>query len=204
MAAKDKTKRLEELKELVIQFCTKHLNEELTGYVLNLLDRLGRKRTFSITGGKPEIWAAAIIHVIARLNFLYDKENPLYLTFDEVTNFFNTKKSTIGQKATLIEKNCNIKMGETGLCSEEISQTLEFVETPEGFILPKSSIQNNIFEIKKLDEEESKELEAQIAEMERQKELELQKKKELRDEKRRQLAAEKRKQKFKNQTDLFG
>jgi hypothetical protein len=43
-------------------------------------------------GGKIEIWAASIIYTIARLNFLFDKANGVYITPDIICDFFNTKK----------------------------------------------------------------------------------------------------------------
>jgi len=204
MSKDDKIQRINEIGELLIPFCTEHLNDELTDYVMNLLERLGRKRVISITRGKPEIWAAAIVYVIARLNFLFDRENPFYLTADTIGDFFGVSKSTASQKATLIENACNISMGEKGLCSEEISEMFEFVETPEGFILPKKWFKDRITEVTFMDEEESKEFEAQLAEQKRQEELEERKKREQLEEMRRQKKAEERKEKFKDQGDLFG
>jgi hypothetical protein len=93
----DKSKRLEEIKKLVQKFCGQYLNEELAGYALRLCDRLGRKRTLSIVRGRKEIWAASIVYVIARLNFLFDPENELVLTAGTICEFFGAKKSTIWQ-----------------------------------------------------------------------------------------------------------
>ena len=118
MTETGKKQRLDEIKELVLAFCTGHLNEELTGYVLKLCDVLGRKRKISITRGKKEIWAASIVYVIARLNFLFDPENELFLTADTICEFFGTKKSTVGSKATQIEKICNLGLGAEGFCAQ--------------------------------------------------------------------------------------
>lgn len=60
---------------------------------------------------KKDIWAASIIYVIARLNFLFDKENDYYITSDTICNFFKTKKSTVGNKATEIQKICKLGLG---------------------------------------------------------------------------------------------
>ena len=204
MSKDDKTQRLNEIRNLLLPFCTEHLNEELTGYVMNLLERLGRKRVISITRGRPKIWAAAIVYVIARLNFLFDRDNQFYLSADIITDFFEVNKSTTGQKATLIEETCNISIGEKGLCGEEISDMFEFVQTPEGFILPKKWLKDRINEVTFMDEEESEEFEAQLAEQKRQEELEERKRREQLEEMRRQKKAEERKKKFKDQEDLFG
>jgi len=200
----DKTQRTNEIRNLLLPFCTEHLNEDLTGYMMNLLERLGRKRVVSIIRGKPEIWAAAIVYVIARLNFLFDKENQFYLAADTIADFFKVSKSTANQKATLVEKTCNISMGEQGLCSEKISGMFQFVKTPSGFILPSSWLKKSAIKVEFMDEEESREFEAQLAEQKKQKELEQRKRREQLEEIKRKKKAEDIEKKFKDQEDLFG
>jgi len=102
MEASAPAKRIEEIKALVDAFGRERLNEELTGYALHLCDRLGRQRTLCIDRGRKEIWAAAIVYTIARLNFLFDRENPNYLRVETLCEFFGTKKSTVANKATRI------------------------------------------------------------------------------------------------------
>jgi len=83
----NKKQRLEEIKGVVLYFCEEHLNEELAGYALKLCEKLAGKRKISITRGQKEIWAAAIVYVIARLNFLFDMENDKQLSlFDNFTS----------------------------------------------------------------------------------------------------------------------
>jgi len=203
MSKDDKIQRINEVKEILLPFCTKYLNEELTGYVLKLLERLSRKRVISITRGKPEIWAAGIIYVIARLNFLFDKSNQFYLSADTIADFFEVNKSTTSQKASLIEEVCNISIGEKGLCGEEISDMFEFVQTPEGFIFHKKWLKEKIVEVAFMDDEESKKVEAQLAEQKKQKELEARKEREKQQEIRRQKKAEENREMFKDQGNLF-
>ena len=57
----EKTERLIEIKKLIQDFCERHLNDEFVGYALKLCDKVGRKKTLTITRGKKEIWAAAIV-----------------------------------------------------------------------------------------------------------------------------------------------
>jgi hypothetical protein len=90
-----KKERLNEIKALIKPFCDQYLSDELTGYVINLCHRLGRKRNVSITRGKPEILAASIIYVIARLNFLFDRENSNYITADIICEFFEKKRHSL-------------------------------------------------------------------------------------------------------------
>jgi hypothetical protein len=50
---------------------------------LKLADKIGRMRKISIQRGRIEIWAAAIVYIIARLNFLFDPESEGHITADK-------------------------------------------------------------------------------------------------------------------------
>ena len=195
MTKVEKTERLNEIKDLVLAFCEEHLDEELYGYALELCDMLGRKRKISITRGKKEIWAASIIYVIARLNFLFDPESEFFISADTVCDFFGTKKSTVGNKATQIEKACNLGLGAEGLCSPEISDALTLVELPNGLVIPKSMLPELDIVYELADEEETKELEEFMAEQQRLKERKAAEKKARRAEINRKIAEDKKKKK---------
>jgi len=150
--------RLSKIESLVRDFCGVHLDDEYETYCLKLFGTLCRKRKINIRRGKEEIWAASIIYVIARLNFLFDKDNENAITADTVCNFFGAKKSTIGNKATQIEKACNLSLGEEGYCTKEISDSFTFYQSPEGFIFPKSILQKRETILEIADEKESEEL----------------------------------------------
>jgi len=199
----DKAERVAKINEMIHSFCEEHLTQELEGYAVKLCERLGRKRIINITRGKKEIWAASIIYVIARLNFLFDKQNENYITVDTICNYFGTKKSTIGTKATQIEKACNLGIGAEGYCSKEISDSFTFYQTPEGFIIPKSMIDDRGFIIKLADGEEARELQEFADEKRREEEEKIKKRKERRAEINREIAEKKRENK-KDQLGLFG
>lgn len=182
-----------EIKETIKNFCKEYLTPELEGYALKLLDTVQRSRKLDVLRGKSEIWAASLIYVIARLNFLFDRYNEPFITPEIICNFFNTKKSTIGNKATLIEKACKVSNGDERFCPEEISSMFEFVETAEGFIIPKTML---------LGTRNSKPaglIEKRIQNSDEK----IQREKELRDEKRRKIAEEKKRRMNKNQLNLF-
>jgi hypothetical protein len=190
-----KNERLKEIKELIVSFCVEHLNEELQSYALKLCDKLGRKRTISITSGKKEIWAASIIYVIARLNFLFDSKNELFLSADTICDFFETRKSTVGSKATQIEKACKLGFGAEGFCSPEISDALTLVELPSGFVIPKSMLPKSNIIVEFADEKEEEEYQKFMAEQQRLKEQKAAEKKVQRAEINRKIAEDKKKKK---------
>ena len=198
----EKTERIQEIKELVQAFCNRHLNEELTGYALKLCDKLGRKRTLSIVRGRKEIWAASIVYVIARLNFLFDPENEFFLTADTICEFFGAKKSTIGNKATQIEKACDLALGAEGFCSPEISDALTLVELPNGLVIPKSMLPEFEVVYEVADDEETNELEEFMAERQRRKEREAAEKRARRREINLKIAEKKKKKKKEHDKQL--
>ena len=202
MKEAEKKQRLAEIKELVLEFCNKHLNEELTVYALKLCETLGRKRKISINRGSKEIWAASIVYVISRLNFLFDPESEFFLTADTICDFFGTKKATIGSKASYIENICNLGLGAQGFCSPKISDSLTLVELPNGLVIPKSMLTELDFVVEAADDEETKELEEFMAEQQRLKEREIAEKKARRAEINRKIAEDKKRKKKENDKQL--
>ncbi|NQZ57540.1 MAG: hypothetical protein HRT88_08745 [Lentisphaeraceae bacterium] len=130
-----KNLRTIEIKELIVPFAIEYMDEEAYACSLKLLNKLARKRVVDITKGKKEIWAASIIYVIARLNFLFDKEQDYWMTADEIAGFFCGSKSTISQKATKIEKGCSIGMCDPEFTRARLAGQFQFVQLPSGFIV---------------------------------------------------------------------
>ncbi|MBL7178771.1 MAG: SEC-C domain-containing protein [Desulfobacterales bacterium] len=125
-----------EIKNKIENFGQARLNELYTGLALKLCDRIARTRRLTIERGRTEIWAAAVIHVIARLNFLFDPENEIYITTDEMGAFFGTKKTTVSNKAGFIQEACNIYFGDKEFSAPEIYELFRLYETEDGFLVP--------------------------------------------------------------------
>ena len=171
-----------QIKQLLENYCSEYLNSELRTFVIRLFETIIQYPLMDINRGKPEIWAASIIHVIARLNFLMDKESENYVSFDELCSFFNTKKSTIGNKATQIEITYGIEFADENYTLPAISNSFRMSVTPEGFIVPDFMMGT----FSKEEEEELERLEkerelARVQELERKKALKVKEKREAMD-----------------------
>lgn len=199
-----KNENIKEIKDLVETFCERYFTEELTTCSVRLCEKLGRIRKLDITRGKKEIWAASIVYVIARLNFLFDKANSNFLTADIICDFFDTKKTTTGNKATSIEKALDIGIGDTNYCSTEIIESFSFVETPDGFILPQKMADEMVTDIiiGTANKEESREINEFLAKKKRQEEEAEHARRERRAEINREIAEKKRKKKEKEQAKI--
>jgi hypothetical protein len=133
-----KKEKINELHDLAGAFCKDNLTDELNSYVDRLIDMLIRSKTYDVGKGKIEILASAVVCVVARLNFLFDKKNDNHISIDKICNYYGTKKRTIEKKANEIESVCKIMIGHEGLCGEEISDALTFIEFQNGMVITKA------------------------------------------------------------------
>jgi len=135
-----KSERVDVIKIMIEDFGREELNPLYVDFAVKLLNKISRMRKLNIQRGHIKIWAAAILYVIARLNFLFDPESDVPLSPDRICDYFDTVKSTVGNKASLIQKTCDLYYGAEGFCRQDIIDMFTFVETPEGFILPKNML----------------------------------------------------------------
>ncbi len=195
------------IKDLLEQFGEKYFDDDLKNYTLWLFESIINKPLLDINRGKSEIWAASIVYVIARLNFLFDKSNQYYISADDICEFFDVKKHTIGTKASQIEQVYNIGTADKRFTKPEISKLFEFNVTPEGFIIPSFMMNKKKIVIELADDEEREELLRYEEEHKRKEEEELEKKRARRAEINRKIGKIKRKnteeKRYGNQLNLF-
>lgn len=97
---------IKELKHQLISltggFCHAHINDEYVDLCEKLIGKMARKRNVPFLTGQIQIWAAAVIHAIGTINFLFDKKSKPYASLDAICDYFETSKSTTSQKSKLI------------------------------------------------------------------------------------------------------
>lgn len=96
---KEKIEVIEEVEKLIISFSERNLTKE-EEICLHIWKKLTRKQKLDITRTRSDIWAAALIWSFCRANFKYEEG----ITLEVLCNFFNNKKSTVGNKAGEIFK----------------------------------------------------------------------------------------------------
>jgi hypothetical protein len=94
--------RQQKIIDLIRDFCIEKLNDEYLDISERLVKKLGRKRSQPLATGQLQVWAAAVIHAVGTINFLFDKSFEPYSTIDEINEFFGTGKSTTGNKSKQI------------------------------------------------------------------------------------------------------
>ena len=90
------------LVEMTAEFCNAYLDEDYKQLCEKLILKMSRKRNVPFLYGRSDIWAAAIIHALGSINFLFDQSFEPYVSAENISNYFDTSKSTVSQKAKVI------------------------------------------------------------------------------------------------------
>jgi len=134
--------RESKLLELTGTFCQQKLNDEYFQLSEKLIKKLGRKRNVPFESGKIEIWAAAIIHALGLINFLFDKSGDPFVAVNEINNFFGTKQSTVTGKSKQIRDLLKLSYFDKDFSTGKmiINNPLNDMVMVDGFIVPLDSL----------------------------------------------------------------
>ncbi len=96
------TEKTQQLIELTTGYCEKYLDDDYKQLCEKLIQKMSRKRSVPFLSGQSKIWAAAVVHAIGSINFLFDKKFEPYATAGDICDYFGTSQSTTSQKAKTI------------------------------------------------------------------------------------------------------
>ena len=119
------------------EVCTKHLDDEYAHACRRLVGRLARKRPSPLTRGDTRIWAAGAIYAVGQVNFLFDRSQQPHMTADELAACLGVVKTTMANKAALINKTLNLGVFEPDLTRTVILQQhpLAWLVEVDGLII---------------------------------------------------------------------
>ena len=92
--------------------------------------------------GDLRIWAAAAIHAVGSVNFLFDRTQRPHLTGDDLSALTGVPKSTIANKAKLIRDVLHIRQMEPEFCRLELlaSNPMAWMISIAGIIVDSRSM----------------------------------------------------------------
>ena len=158
--------REKQLLELTGSFCDQNLDEDYHQLCEKLILKLGRKRDVPFKRGGLEIWAAAVVHAIGSINFLFDKSFDPYVTAEQISEYFGTKKTTVSNKARQIKD--ILKMGylDSDFSTKHMIQNnpLNDMIMVNGLIVPLSVLPEDLQEMVRKGRAEGKDIEFTIEE----------------------------------------
>jgi Domain of unknown function (DUF6398) len=94
--------RFEEICAHTDRFCAERLDGEYAELCRKLVAKLARKRPSPLERGDPRIWAAGALYAVGRVNFIFDREQDLHLSADELSALTGVKKTTMANKGRVI------------------------------------------------------------------------------------------------------
>jgi len=161
MTRKEIKNKEKKLLELTGSFCDQNLDDDYYQLCQKLVLKLGRKRDVPFKSGKIEIWAAAVIHAIGSINFLFDKSFEPYVTAEQICEYFGTKKSTVSNKARQIKDMFNMWYYNSDFSTQHTTESNPFNDMVmvNGLIVPLSSIPEDLQEMVKKERAEGRDIE---------------------------------------------
>jgi hypothetical protein len=138
----DKEEKSKLILDLVREFCAKKLDDEYFELAEKLLQKLLRKRSKPLNSGQPRIWAAATIHALGTINFLFDKSFAPYVSVQDLNNHFGTSKTTVAAKSKQIREMLNLEHWDHEFSTKRMIDGNPFnnLVMVDGLILPLSSL----------------------------------------------------------------
>ncbi|MDR1608085.1 MAG: DUF6398 domain-containing protein [Deltaproteobacteria bacterium] len=116
-----------EIARIIIEFSSEFLDDEYKSLNLAALAKLCRKRPSPVVKGKDHNWAAGIVCAIGSINFLFDKEQPVSISRDELASWFGLSKSTISYKAREIKNILNLSYFSSEFLSRRILEKSSYL-----------------------------------------------------------------------------
>jgi hypothetical protein len=94
---------------LTDSFCERHLNDEYRSMIRRAVAALARKRPSPLLKGKENVWAAAAVHAVGRINFLDDYSQLPHCKPKVIYEFFGIAESTGQNKSKEIRDLLNME-----------------------------------------------------------------------------------------------
>jgi hypothetical protein len=107
--------RAQQIIDVTDAACREHLDDEYARLARRLVARLARKRPSPLARGDVRIWAAGVIYAIGQVNFLFDRMQSPHLTADRLADALGVVKTTMANKAGLINRTLEIGIFEPDL-----------------------------------------------------------------------------------------
>lgn len=147
---KEKLKRRQQnILDLVRDFCSKRLDEEYFELSERLVQKLGRKRHPPFATGQPHIWAAAVIHALGTINFLFDKSFEPYISLEDIHEYFGTKRTTTAAKSKQICDLLKLQHWDNEFSTKRMQNNNPFdnLVMVDGLIVPLSTLPEHLQKI---------------------------------------------------------
>jgi hypothetical protein len=122
--------RADEIIAVTDEVCLRGLDAEYARLARRLVARLARKRPSPLVRGETRIWAAAVLYVLAQINFLSDRSQSPHMPAKELAAAVGVKQTTMANKAAMINRLLNI-----GIFEPELTRVAMLEQHPLAWIV---------------------------------------------------------------------
>lgn len=142
MSKKKIKERQEKILELTRSFFEDKLDDEYLQLCVKMINKMGRKKDVPFKRGKLNIWAAAVVHAVGSVNFLFDKSFEPYASVSDINEFYGTNSSTVSQKSKRIRDMFNMSYFDSEFSTTQMNDNNPFnnMVMVDGFIVPLDSL----------------------------------------------------------------
>jgi hypothetical protein len=122
--------RAREILTITDDACAAALDDEYVRLCRVLVARLTRKRPSPLARGEVRVWAAGVIYAVGQVNFLFDRSQQPHLRADQLADLLDVVKTTMANKAALINKTLGI-----GVFEPDLTRTAMLEQHPLAWIV---------------------------------------------------------------------
>ena len=98
------TEKKQKLITLTSEFCDQYLDEDHKELTQKMISTLCKKEEVDFQHEELKNWAAAVIHALGSINYLFDNSFEPYISEEELIDYFNAHQSHIQDKSREIKK----------------------------------------------------------------------------------------------------
>lgn len=122
--------RAQQIIDITDVVCRERLDDEYGRLASVLVARLARKRPSPLVRGDVRIWAAGVIYALGQVNFLFDRTQTPHMTADELAKALGVVKTTMANKAGLINRTLDV-----GIYEPELMRTAMVAQHPMPWMI---------------------------------------------------------------------
>ena len=162
-------KREKKLLKLTSSCCEKKLDDDYRQLCEKLIRKMGRKIDVPFQRGKLEIWAAAVVYALGKINFLFDKSFDPFMKAEAISEYFGTKNSTVSNKARLIQDMFDLQYFDSVFSTQKMMHGNPFLNmvVVDGFAVPLDSLPEDLQEFVRKERDEGRAPELQTKGLDR-------------------------------------
>ena len=111
---------VDQIFSLTDELCTELLDDEYAALCRKLTAKLSRKRPSPLLRRNLNIWAAAVVHTVGAINFLFDPSQSPHLSGDQISAYAGVPKSTIAAKSRVIREALQLRPNDPDFCRRSL------------------------------------------------------------------------------------